>query len=260
MLRLLTFLFLMTLPQILQAQDSYGIAPLERSAAMLTKWEAKAGQTSKAKVCSLEKKKIAAAPEPEKKAKKKRKDAKPAAVAAQSNYGYAAKVANDSYDPYEVLANGFTVTMWVMPYAKPAPGHGFVMYPLGGREKNGIGQSQWGMTVGKDCVRVYENYTSNKLILEYAHSEKSDFFIALTCKNNTPSLYINGVLVSTGTSSSYSPHPSLEGMASCPASMKFIGKSTAQHYFPFALHKDEIMGLYKNERAELHSVKSGSAK
>ncbi|MBS7237857.1 MAG: hypothetical protein KIG40_04315, partial [Bacteroidaceae bacterium] len=101
----------------------------------------------------------------------------------------------------------------------------------------------------------YEKYTDEKLILEYRHNEKADFFITLVCQNNTPALYVNGELVSTGIPSTYSPHPAFEGTADCPASMKFIGKSTAFHYFPKVLTNAEIMGLYKTEYKELHHVK-----
>lgn len=173
----------------------------------------------------------------------------------KESYGYRAKMVQEHYDPNEVLVNGFSISFWVVPFASPAPGHGFVMYPAKGRDVNGIAQSQWGMTVGKDCIRVYEKYEKEKVILEYKHNEKEDFFITLVCRNGVPTLYINGGLAAKGEQSAYSPHPAFESTATCPASLKFIGKSTAFHYFPQALTNAEVRGLFETEYEELHHVR-----
>lgn len=188
--------------------------------------------------------------------KTRKRSRKKRAVAASDVTMYEAKPTSEIYDPHAVLAAGFALSVWVVPFASPAPGHGYVLYPLQGRSACGLGHSQWGFTVGKDYVRVYENYTSSKLILQYRHNEKRDFFLTLTCsRSGVPSLYINGALVQTGAPSPYSPHPALNGAAACPASMKFIGKTAELHFFTRALAADEIMGLYKKEYALLHHVK-----
>ena len=234
--------------------QNYDIAPLDFNLANGAQWESTGGKSYGGTVWNLVKKQTSAKPVPDKKEKGKRKKQAEQTMPVVS-YGYEAKLTGEKYDPNEVLSHGFTISLWAVPFASPAPEHGFVLYPLQGRIQNGINQSQWGITVGKDCIRVYERYSDNALILEYRHSEKADFFIALTCKNRTPTLYINGAAVSTGTPSPHSPHPALEGTASCPASMKFIGKSTQLHYFPRVLTDKEITGLYKTEYNELHRTK-----
>ncbi len=234
--------------------QNYNIAPLERNLVNGSGWISPDAKSYGGMIWDIERtqsKQVEVSP---KKEKSKRKNSEKQ-VALPVNYSYEAKLTNEKYDPNEVLTNGFSLSLWVAPFASPAPGHGFVLFPLQGRNQNGINQSQWGITVGKDYVRVYERYLENALILEYKHSEKADFFITLTCQNRTPALYINGVLVSTGTPSSYSPHPALEGTQSCPVSMKFIGKSTQIHYFPRVLTNNEIRGLYQTEYNALHKTK-----
>lgn len=234
--------------------QNYNIAPLDRNLVNGSGWTASGAKSYNGMIWSVESTQTKTAEVSTKKEKSKRKK-NDGQVVLPINYSYEAKLTNEKYDPNEVLTNGFSLSFWVAPFASPAPGHGFVLFPLQGRSHNGIDQSQWGVTVGKDFVRVYERYLENALILEYKHSEKADFFITLTCQNHTPALYINGVLVSTGTPSSYFPHPALEGTQSCPTSMKFIGKSTQVHYFPRVLTNNEIRGLYKTEYDELHKTK-----
>lgn len=251
----LVFLVLSALcVRMAEAQSvNYGIASLDKDVVSCAKQAQSGVKKNIVEVYSVEtvkKMRNMEAVPPRK--KKQKKQEQPVAAAG---YGYMAKAAQGHYDPNEVLANGFSVSLWVVPFASPAAGHGFVMYPAKGRDVNGIGQSQWGMTVGKDCIRIYENYVKEKLILEYRHNEKEDFFITLVCRNSTPALYVNGGLAATGEQSVYSPHPAFEGTAACPASLKFIGKSTAFHYFPKALTNAEVRGLFETEYEELHHLK-----
>ena len=254
MLRLVFLLLSVLCVQLAEAQNvNYDIAPLDRGMVSCAKQAQSGVKKNFVEIYSVEtvKKKPNTEAVPPRK-KKQKKQEQPVATAS---YGYVAKAVQGYYDPNEVLTNGFSVSLWVAPFASPAAGHGFVMYPAKGRDVNGIGQSQWGMTVGKDCIRVYEKYVDEKQILEYRHNEKEDFFITLVCRNGTPTLYVNGGLVATGEQSVYSPHPAFEGTAACPASLKFIGKSTAFHYFPKALTNAEVRGLYETEYEELHHVK-----
>ncbi len=253
MQRLVFVLLSVLCARLSEAQNFvYDIAPVDRAAVSCAKQAQNGGKEKLVEIYSVEtvrKKPNTEAVPPRK--KKQRKKELPVAVAG---YGYAAKMVQGHYDPNEVLAKGFSVSLWVVPFASPAAGHGFVMYPAKGRDVNGIGQSQWGMTVGKDCIRVCEKYMKEKLILEYRHNEKEDFFITLVCRNGIPCLYVNGGLVATGEQSVYSPHPAFEATAACPASLKFIGKSTAFHYFPQALTNAEIRGLFETEYEKLHHV------
>lgn len=180
--------------------------------------------------------------------KRKRKAAAPAPVPT-----YTAAATTERYDPCEITSAGFTVTLWVAPFASPAAGHGYALYPAG-EATSGEGQSEWGITVGRDAVRAYERYRNAPpaLLLEYKHGEGPDFFISLVCRGRTPQLYVNGTLRATGVASAYSPHPALGGPETCPAAVRFIGKLTDTHYFARALGADEIAGLYKSEYASLH--------
>lgn len=191
---------------------------------------------------------VAPAAEATPRRKRRKKAAAPAPVPT-----FAARATAERYDPCEITPAGFTVTLWVAPFASPAAGHGYALYPAGGADV-GEWQSLWGITVGRDAVRVYERYrnAAPTLLLEYKHHEGPDFFISLVCRGRAPQLYINGTLRATGEQSAYSPHPALGPARSCPAAMRFIGKLSELHFFARALGGDEIAGLYKSEYAALH--------
>lgn len=241
--------------------QAYDIAPLNRQLVSGSQWATSAHTYIKGEVYKLEADDTTAKTPPiseQKQSKKKSKKQRQASSPTSTHKKYKASLTQEEYDPNEVLANGFTITVWAVAFASTAPGHGFILYPLPGHDNNGTNQSQWGFTAGKDCIRIYENYTGNSPILEYKHNEDKDFFLTIVCRDNTPILYINGKAVSTGIPSNYSPHPALNAVSQCPASMKFIGKTTLLHYFPRALTSEEILGLYSHEYSELHKTKSAS--
>lgn len=257
MRRLIAIIAASALCSTASAQD---IAPLNRQLVSGSRWATSAHSLIKGCIYKLETEKAtvstpANSEQKQSKKRNKKQKQKTASTTIPTQKRYRASLIQDSYDPNEILENGFTITVWAVAFASTAPGHGYILYPLSGYANNGTNQSQWGFTVGKDYIRIYENYTVNNLILEYKHNEDKDFFLSIVCRNNTPILYINGKAVSTGTPSNYSPHPALNTESLCPASMKFIGKTTMLHYFPQALSSEEIQGLYSYEYSELHKTK-----
>lgn len=234
------------------SQSSYGIAPLEKPLVNCAALAAKSS-TSNIPVYEAERTETTiqiAAPDDGKNKKKSKKKRQELISVKQLNVS--AKKTSSLYDPNEVLRNGFTVTLWVMPQRTGAERHGYILYPINGCSTNGVMQSQWGITVDKQFIRIYERYTEERLLLEYRHHEEQDFFIAFTCQNSTPALYVNGELASTGVQSDYRPHPAFEGMPQCPDTAKFSGKYTWLHYFCNVLTNSDISGLYRTEYAQLH--------
>lgn len=240
--------------------QTYEIAPLNRQLVNGSRWATSAHSYIKGSIYKLEAEKATVSiptnsEQKQSKKRNKKQKQKQTTTTIPTQKKYRATLIQDNYDPNEILENGFTITVWAVAFASTAPGHGYILYPHPGYNNNGANQSQWGFTAGKDYIRIYENYTANNLILEYKHNEDKDFFLSIVCRDNTPILYINGKAVSTGTPSNYAPHPALNTESQCPASMKFIGKTTMFHYFPQALSSEEIQGLYSYEYSELHKTK-----
>ena len=112
-----------------KAQDfNYDIAPLDRSLVSCVK-NAKVSVPQNHVECYTVNV-VQRTQEPEKKSQKGRKKEQQGVIAV--NNDYVAKLTGEQYDSNEVLSKGFTVSLWVAPFASPAVGHGFVMYPLKG--------------------------------------------------------------------------------------------------------------------------------
>lgn len=236
------------------SQINYGIAALDRSDITCTNLAATDKSPQIPVYETVQTETTVEMPVQDNMKRKKKSKKKKVKTKSVSQIIVSAKKTNAFYDPNEVLHNGFTVTAWVLPQVTLVEKHGYLLYPLNGYDTNGIMQSQWGITVDKQYVRIYERYQEERLLLEYKHNEDKDFFIAFTCQNSTPALYINGELVSTGVRSEYQPHPAFEGVAQCPEIKRFVGKSTRLQYFQRVLTSNDIRGLYKTEYALLHKT------
>lgn len=243
------FLCLVTIASHAQSYD-YRIAPLERKLVSLSSL-ARKGSSNISFYTIKETTVTATKPSGKNRSKDRKRVVKAAkALIVPEPKTYMAANSGEKYDPNEVLERGFSISMWVMPFASSVEKSGYLLYP--GTGSNMLEQSYWGITVSKEYVRVYETYKTENLILQYRHHETKDFFIVLVCKDRIPYLYINGNLVAHGEASLYSPHPSVLTDSSCPKNLRLIGKKTDIHLFPQALTEGEIAGLYRQEYAALH--------
>jgi Concanavalin A-like lectin/glucanases superfamily len=122
------------------------------------------------------------------------------------------------------VTNTFTLTGWVIPTtthgidpqattgSTGTSGQRFMIYPPHGDETYGAGHASVGISVGTNGISVYEHagyYLPPLLVWENAISNSDWTHIAVVYNNKTPSLYVNGQLVKTGsTSTKTSIHPS----------------------------------------------------
>lgn len=191
--------------------------------------------------------------------KEKEKNKKKRAASIPRITYFKAVKSNSVYDPDEVLTEGFTLSFWVIPFASSPSGSGYILYNGVSRAHCGIEQSTWGISVSKEYIRVYEKYIREHQVLEYRHTEKKDFFVTLVCRDRIPILYINGLEVMQGETSTFSPHPAMLTDKDCPTFLRFIGKHTDIHFFKRALGEKEIAGLYNQEYQALHYENGNSS-
>lgn len=147
--------------------------------------------------------------------------------------------------PVPVLAkplfDTFTLSMWAKPETYAAAGRGFLLFPDEGEKKYGKGHAAVGLSMGQNCVRVYERSLSNKEVLETAQPMEGWTHIALVYENNRPFLYINGKLVAEGKKSMYVCSPACDvPMAEEQYLASFEGDQTDIKYSERALSPVEI--------------------
>ena len=138
------------------SQINYGIAALDRSDITCTHLAATDKSPQIPVYETVQTETTVEMPVQDNKKRKKKSKKKKVKTKSVSQIIVSAKKTNAFYDPNEVLHNGFTVTAWVLPQVTLVEKHGYLLYPLNGYDTNGIMQSQWGITVDKQYVRIYE--------------------------------------------------------------------------------------------------------
>ena len=106
------------------------------------------------------------------------------------------------------VQSNFSITCWIKPETDIAMTEDrelgdmrarfFAIYPLSGWLRYGEGHSVVGLSVGRNGVVVYEHAKRNKAVLRYPASLAGWTHLALVYKDNAPSIWLNGVLVSEG--------------------------------------------------------------
>lgn len=102
------------------------------------------------------------------------------------------------------VCDNFTISFWAKPETFSAAGRGFVVIPAVVEGKAAVGVS-----VGQNGVSVYERSKGNMPVIKIDKNVEGWSHIAVSYKDNIPSLYINGEFTGKGNRSEYSCVPSV---------------------------------------------------
>jgi adenine/guanine phosphoribosyltransferase-like PRPP-binding protein len=157
----------------------------------------------------------------------------------------------------EKTAGTFTVSVWCKPdsFATLTPPrtsgwspagdlHSFLFYPPAGEKLYGQGHASCGLVAGRNGVSVIERAGAALEAVLVAEAGLSGWtHIALVYQDNTPSVYIDGKLVSRGRRSRFTVHPGVGESFQSDGAGYFEGDQCAPEIVPKALSDVEIAAM-----------------
>ncbi|WAO87387.1 Hypothetical protein NCS54_00469400 [Fusarium falciforme] len=123
--------------------------------------------------------------------------------------------------PHQNISSSFAVTLWAKPEVAQFGTSNYIIYPT---SSYGNGHASMSLSLGTNGIQIGEATTSSPETVIGLTETANNFAIsgwthfAIMYENDTPSLYINGEIISKGTKSSNIVHPGL-GQPDAPARM-----------------------------------------
>ena len=154
------------------------------------------------------------------------------------------------------VQNNFAMSIWVNPTGARSgvsgiSGQRYAIFPSQGGGEFGIGTEHAGagISIGTDGIGVYEHsdgYIPEKI--DYTTAISGWTHIVVVYSNAIPSLYVNGVFISSGSQSSHIPHPSHDLGETGAGYGYFKGLMDEVRIYNRPLSANEVQDLYNNEK------------
>ena len=158
-------------------------------------------------------------------------------------------------------ASSFTVSFWVKPEINIILNASFILgtisetwtdyyavYPTSGRQLFGEGHACCGITVGRNGVGVWENENDKPiLVLPVKISISGWSHIGVVYENNVPSVFVNGILISTGEKSKYTVHAIASQTPRQNGDSYYNGDMTEPSVLNEAMNHDQIANLAREK-------------
>ena len=156
---------------------------------------------------------------------------------------------------YPQVFSNFTIAFWAKPeidIVLSASGmfgqfktDYYAVFPAAGEKLYGARHGCCGITVGRNGIGVYERADDDikpALMVETPISGWSH--VAVVYRNNTPAVFVNGELISTGTASMFTIHPSIGEAYLSDGASCYNGEMTKAQLAPEPLTATAITALY----------------
>ncbi|KAH7231575.1 hypothetical protein B0J15DRAFT_539464 [Fusarium solani] len=123
--------------------------------------------------------------------------------------------------PYQNISSSFAVTLWAKPEVAQFGTSNYIFYPT---SSYGNGHASMSLTLGTNGIQIGEATTSSPKTVIGLTETANNFTVsgwthfAIVYENDTPSLYVNGEMISKGSKSTNIVHPGL-GQPDAPARM-----------------------------------------
>ncbi|KAL6360963.1 hypothetical protein LRP88_04424 [Fusarium phalaenopsidis] len=151
--------------------------------------------------------------------------------------------------PHQNISSSFTVTLWAKPEVAQFGTSNYIIYPT---SSYGNGHASMSLSLGTNGIQIGETTTSSPKTIIGLTETANNFTVsgwthfAIVYENDTPSLYVNGEMISKGTKSSSIVHPGL-GQPDAPARMtkRFEGDLAGFEVHAESLKAAEIKALFE---------------
>ncbi len=143
------------------------------------------------------------------------------------------------------LKTDFSVSVWAKPDVIARIGRSYLLFPISGLAKYGVGNATIGMAIGQNGVRIYEQEAQAREVLFASTKLEGWSLINLIYKNNIPIVFINGVKVAEGKKSPFIVHANRNELAPInPLIQLFQGENTTPIWTAEALDSTAIAAIF----------------
>jgi hypothetical protein len=147
------------------------------------------------------------------------------------------------------LKENFSLSVWAKPDVVAKKDRSFLLFPQNGSEKYGTGNATIGLTIGQNGVRVFEQETQVREVLDIPQKLEGWNLITIIYKNNIPIVCINGIKVGEGKKSPFVVHANRNELAPVnPLIQLFQGENTKPEWNAQALDSATVQALFAKGR------------